>query len=196
MICGTNQHQLYVGASAYASDYNDYLPKNGRHNNWGFNPDEQRAQTYLGMGEEDINLHDQWAVESMGEIYNRTQEHLGTSDLAILQRARQRLLAVLTEEWESRPQALPYESPHEALIMASVIEKESGLNAEKQRIAGVFIRRLEQGMRLQSDPTIIYGITKGQSTLGRGLRRSGLPPSGPSISRVSTATWAARWLTP
>ena len=62
----------------------DYIPKSGRHNNWGFNPEEQMSRTYLGMGEDDINVHDQWACESMGPIQDRTREHLGTSDRAIM----------------------------------------------------------------------------------------------------------------
>ncbi len=62
----------------------DYRPKNGRHNHWNFNPEEQRTRTFLGMGEDDINLHDQWAVESMGAIQDRTREHLGQSDKAIM----------------------------------------------------------------------------------------------------------------
>jgi phenylpropionate dioxygenase-like ring-hydroxylating dioxygenase large terminal subunit len=66
----------------------DYLPKKGRHNDWGFDPDEQRTRTYLGMGEADINVHDQWAVESMGAIQDRTREHLGTSDKVILANRR------------------------------------------------------------------------------------------------------------
>jgi phthalate 4,5-dioxygenase oxygenase subunit len=66
----------------------DYIPKSGRHNNWGFNADEQRTRTYLGMGEEDINVHDQWAVESMGPISDRTREHLGTSDKVIIANRR------------------------------------------------------------------------------------------------------------
>ncbi len=53
------------------------MPKKGRHDEWGFGADEQRTRTYLGLGEEDINLHDQWAVESMGAIQDRTREHLG-----------------------------------------------------------------------------------------------------------------------
>jgi hypothetical protein len=61
----------------------DYVPVSGRHNHWGFNPEEQMQTTYLGMGEEDINVHDQWAVESMGPIQDRTREHLGTSDKVI-----------------------------------------------------------------------------------------------------------------
>jgi phenylpropionate dioxygenase-like ring-hydroxylating dioxygenase large terminal subunit len=69
----------------------DYIPKAGRHNNWGFNADEQRRTTYLGMGEEDINVHDQWAVESMGPIADRTREHLGTTDKVIM--ANRRMLA-------------------------------------------------------------------------------------------------------
>lgn len=74
----------------------DYVPKSGRHNAWGFNPDEQRAQTYLGMGEEDINVHDQWAVESMGAIQDRTREHLGTSDKVIMANRRMLLKAIET----------------------------------------------------------------------------------------------------
>ena len=72
----------------------DYTPKSGRHNNWGFNPDEQKTQTYLGMGEEDINVHDQWAVESMGAIQDRTREHLGTSDKVIMANRRLLLAAI------------------------------------------------------------------------------------------------------
>jgi phthalate 4,5-dioxygenase oxygenase subunit len=72
----------------------DYVPKSGRHNNWGFNADEQRSTTYLGMGEEDINVHDQWAVESMGPIQDRTREHLGTSDKVIMANRRMLLKAI------------------------------------------------------------------------------------------------------
>lgn len=66
----------------------DYIPTSGRHNRWGFDAQEQATQTYLGMGEEDINLHDQWAVESMGAIQDRTREHLGTSDVCIMAHRR------------------------------------------------------------------------------------------------------------
>ena len=62
----------------------DYTPVSGRHNLWGFNPEEQQTRTYLGMGEEDINVHDQWACESMGPIADRTRENLGLSDKAIM----------------------------------------------------------------------------------------------------------------
>ena len=78
----------------------DYVPKSGRHNNWGFNPQEQLAQTYLGMGEEDINVHDQWAVESMGAIQDRTQEHLGSTDIVIIE-VRKALLAAIKQKEET-----------------------------------------------------------------------------------------------
>lgn len=72
----------------------DYIPKSGRHNNWGFDPQEQQSRTYLGMGEDDINVHDQWACESMGAIQDRTREHLGTSDRAIMANRRMLLQAI------------------------------------------------------------------------------------------------------
>ena len=71
-----------------------YVPKAGRHNDWGFNPEEQRTRTFLGMGEDDINVHDQWAVESMGAIQDRTREHLGTSDKIIMTHRRLLLKAM------------------------------------------------------------------------------------------------------
>jgi phthalate 4,5-dioxygenase len=74
----------------------DYLPKKGRDNDWGFNAEEQRTRTFLGMGEDDINVHDQWAVESMGAIADRTREHLGTSDKVIMANRRMLLKAITT----------------------------------------------------------------------------------------------------
>ena len=74
----------------------DFAPLHGRHDNWGFDPSEQREKTYLGMGEADINLHDQWAVESMGPIQDRTEEHLGTSDKVIMANRRTLLKAIDT----------------------------------------------------------------------------------------------------
>ena len=69
----------------------NYIPKSGQHNHRGFNPEEQMTRTFLGMGEDDINVHDQWACESMGAIQNRTREHLGTTDKVII--ANRRMLA-------------------------------------------------------------------------------------------------------
>ncbi len=76
--------------------------------------------------------------------------------------------------WEGRQDGLPLASPEEMLILASIIEKETGLPDERGQVASVFVNRLDQGMKLQTDPTVIYGVTKGQGSLGRGLRRSEL----------------------
>lgn len=82
----------------------------------------------------------------------------GTTDRAFLQRAYDRLQSVLQEEWQQRAENLPYKSQYEALIMASIVEKETGLAAERGAIAGVFVRRLHKGMKLQTDPTVIYAM--------------------------------------
>ncbi|HSB24553.1 MAG TPA: aromatic ring-hydroxylating dioxygenase subunit alpha, partial [Burkholderiaceae bacterium] len=81
----------------------DYLPRHGAHDEWGFDPAEQRTRTYLGMGEEDINRHDQWAVESMGAIQDRTREHLGTSDKVIMANRRMLLKAIEQVQRGERP---------------------------------------------------------------------------------------------
>jgi UPF0755 protein len=82
----------------------------------------------------------------------------GTTDVSFLQRAYQSMQQKLNATWTTRAPNLPYKSPYDALIMASVIEKETAQPAERAQIAGVFVRRLQKGMKLQSDPTVIYGI--------------------------------------
>lgn len=82
----------------------------------------------------------------------------GTTDAEVLHRAYSRLEIMLANEWQEREQNLPYQSAYDALIMASIIEKETGVAEERGQIAGVFVRRLEKGMKLQTDPTVIYAI--------------------------------------
>jgi len=82
----------------------------------------------------------------------------GTSDIELLLRASEKLNTVLSDAWAARLGALPYADQYEALTMASIIEKESASNSERGLIAAVFVSRMELGMRLQSDPTVIYGM--------------------------------------
>jgi UPF0755 protein len=112
----------------------------------------------------------------------------GTTDVDLLRQANQLLRRVLADEWAGRATNLPLKTPYEALIMASIVEKETALAAERPRIAGVFIRRLLAGMRLQTDPTVIYGIGDAfdgnltrehlrTDTAYNTYTRGGLPPS-------------------
>lgn len=103
----------------------------------------------------------------------------GESRQAVLDRmvtAQSRLLAAA---WAARKPGLPLKTPQEALILASIVEKETGVASERARVAGVFINRLNKKMRLQSDPTIVYGLTLGQRPLGRELTRKDIQSQTP-----------------
>lgn len=82
----------------------------------------------------------------------------GTRDLDILRAAYRRMAEILQAEWKQRAPGLPYKNAYEGLIMASIIEKETGVGYERAQISGVFVRRLKMGMRLQTDPTVVYGL--------------------------------------
>ncbi|WP_043310028.1 endolytic transglycosylase MltG [Pseudomonas sp. ML96] len=98
-------------------------------------------------------------VSPEGRFFPDTYRYVrGMSDLDLLKQARGRLDQVLEEEWSKRAEGLPYREPYDALIMASMVEKETGVAEERGQIAGVFVRRLRTGMRLQTDPTVIFGL--------------------------------------
>lgn len=113
----------------------------------------------------------------------------GATDLSILSRAYRRMQLVLEREWAQRVEGLPYRSPYEALIMASIVERETGRPDERELIAGVFVSRLQKNMRLQTDPTVIYGLGDDEkhnlrskhlvddSNRYNTYRHSGLPPT-------------------
>ncbi len=112
----------------------------------------------------------------------------GDSDKQIVLRAYQSLKTKLDQAWSKRDKNLPLKTPYEALILASIVEKETGFAAERPKIAGVFVRRMKIGMRLQTDPTVIYGIGQGydgnirkrdllKKTSYNTYRINGLPPT-------------------
>jgi UPF0755 protein len=132
------------------------------------------------------------------DTYSYTHEDRAVD---IVARAHRKMLEVLDQAWQAREPNLPYANPYEALIMASIVEKETGLAAERSTIAGVFVRRLNRGMRLQTDPTVIYGL--GDAYRGNITRRhlktttpyntyriNGLPPTPiamPSAAAIEAA---------
>jgi len=113
-------------------------------------------------------------VPPEGSILPETYEVTrGDDRAAVLNRMTADHDKLLAQLWEQRAPNLPIATPNEAVILASIVEKETGVASERPKVARVFVNRLQMGMRLQSDPTIIYGITRGRP-LGRGIRQSEL----------------------
>lgn len=125
------------------------------------------------------------------------------SDLDILRRAYRTTQARLTEEWENRDRSVPYATPYEALIMASIVEKETGYPADRGKVASVFVNRLRSGMLLQTDPTVIYGMGENfdgnirkrdlnTDTAYNTYTRPGLPPTPISMPGLASIQAALR----
>lgn len=114
-------------------------------------------------------------VPAEGALAPDSYEIVAGADRAeILSRMQSAQENILSELWAERDETVPLETPEQAMVLASIIEKETGVSEERKQVASVFTNRLRQGMKLQTDPTVIYGITKGEGVLGRGLRQSEL----------------------
>lgn len=146
---------------------------------------EEILRASFGLDMSDFALPDEGAILPETYFYERSD-----SANTIIQRMMDAQSAAFAEVWEARALDLPYKSMEDAIVLASIVEKETGVASERAEVAAVFVNRLKRNMRLQSDPTVIYGITKGVP-LGRPIsradlrrdtpyntyRRSGLPPT-------------------
>ena len=140
---------------------------------------EQQIMTAIGVS----------GVSPEGRFFPDTYLYTaGSTDIGLLKRSAARMQQFLESAWQDRDQGLPYKTAGEALVMASIVEKETGSAGERKKIAGVFVRRLKLGMRLQSDPTVIFGMGEQYSgnITRRDLKRTtayntyrikGLPPT-------------------
>ena len=156
------------------------------------------------------NLSEAEILKQLGSSYTKAEGLFfpdtfyfdrGTADTVVLQRSYDAMHAKLEKAWENRAPNLPYKNSYEALIMASIVEKETGKASERPMIAGVFINRLRNGMRLQTDPTVIYGMGEAYNgnirkkdlladTPYNTYTRDGLPPTPiamPGLAAVEAA---------
>jgi UPF0755 protein len=134
---------------------------------WSFKQMRQAINAHPALKHDTAALSDQELMARISSDYKKPEGLFypdtymfakNSSDLQIYKQAHGLMLKRLNEAWLARDQTLPYASPYEALIMASIVEKETGKKSERTMIAGVFVNRLKQGMLLQTDPTVIYGM--------------------------------------
>ena len=164
---------------------------------WTFAQMRALVSKHEGLKKDAQSLEDTQLLARLGADYSYAEGLFypdtykfsrGSSDLQIFEQAHVRMKKMLDEEWAKRVEDLPYKTPYEALIMASIIEKETGTPSERDRIAAVFVNRLKRGMLLQTDPTVIYGMGANfdgnirkqdllTDTPYNTYKRAGLPPS-------------------
>lgn len=158
---------------------------------------EAILRTSFGLDMSGFALPEEGSILPETYFYERSETAAN-----IVQRMTEAQRAAFLDLWASRALDLPYKSMEEAVVLASIVEKETGVSSERGQVAAVFVNRLKKNMRLQSDPTVIYGITKG-TPLGRPIsradlrqdtpyntyRRSGLPPT--PIANPGLASFAA-----
>lgn len=182
---------------------------------WTFNQMRQAMMQNDAIRHLSISYTDQQILESIGasEIHpeglffpDTYYFSKGMSDLEILKRAYHAMQSRLNDAWAKREAGLPYKTPYEALIMASIVEKETGRADERKTIAGVFVNRLRIGMRLQTDPTVIYGMGERfdgnirrkdlqADTAYNTYTRKGLPPTPiamPGLASIEAALHPAK----
>ena len=121
-----------------------------------------------------------WPVPGEGVLLPETYyfSH-GDQRKDIVRRMALAMRGLVANLWRNRSPDLPFVSPGEAVVLASIVEKETAMPAERPRVAAVFINRIKRGMRLQSDPTVVYGLTRGAQPLGRALTRADLKTASP-----------------
>lgn len=150
----TGQQHLFQLTFIEGSEFSEWRESMAQH--------EYLEQVTEGLSDEDIMAMidpDAPSQHPEGLLFPDTYRFTaGTSDLQILRKAYRRMASTLDELWQERQQDLPISAPYQALILASIIEKETGAAHERELVASVFVNRLNTGMRLQSDPTIIYGL--------------------------------------
>lgn len=176
---------------------------------WTFKQMRQAIAAHPALKHDTANLSDKELLEKITTEYTRPEGLFapdtylfakGVSDLQIYKQAHALMLKRLNDEWARRNPDVPYKNPYEALIMASIVEKETGQKAERDLVAAVFVNRLKKGMLLQTDPTVIYGMgDKYQGNIRKRdletdtpyntYTRAGLPPT--PISLPGTASLAA-----
>ena len=177
---------------------------------WTFRQMRQAMELHQGIKHDTTDLSDQALMALIAPEF-KTPEGLffpdtylfakGSSDLQIYRQAHAMLISHLAQQWDKRDPSLPYETPYQALIMASIVEKETGQASERGMIAGVFVNRLKVRMLLQTDPTVIYGM--GERYEGKIRKRdletdtpyntytrSGLPPTPIALPGLESLTAA------
>ena len=120
------------------------------------------------------------SLPSEGSLLPETYRfELGDNRNVIIRRMTKSMNDTVNSLWSKRAKGLPLDSPEQAVILASIVEKETGIPEERARVAAVFLNRIRKGMRLQSDPTVVYGITRGHRSLGRAISRKDLATDTP-----------------
>jgi UPF0755 protein len=177
---------------------------------WTFKQMRQALDKHLGLKHDSSQLSERELLLKVAPNFEKAEGLFfpdtylfakGSSDLVIYKQAHAAMMKHLNNTWEKRAPELPYRNPYQALIMASIIEKETGQRSERALIAGVFVNRLQRGMLLQTDPTVIYGM--GERYQGKIYKRdletdtpyntytrSGLPPTPIALPGVAALTAA------